>query len=135
LVQGACDMHILVPPKKEAAVFGLSIGQCHATVIMEALLRWGTGRLNSQPRSCDSSPMELSSSRRLGFGEVRRQSDASHIQQRANANSDASRLPMYSHIGNLTSHLNAVSYFDPFGIFRESGFGRNFCVVSWTLHA
>jgi hypothetical protein len=72
-----------------------------------------TRRLGSCPRPED-----------WDLGKVDANRTPSHIPQRGEANSDAGRFPMYSHNGNLTSLLHAVTCFGPIGIFRESGPGR-----------
>lgn len=94
----ACDMHILVPPLRRLlySAYRLSrpCNRHHGKLCCSGV------RLSSQPMSCDSSRRVLSSSRRLGFGEVQRQSDASHytarpccyLPQRVKANNDAGSI-------------------------------------------
>jgi hypothetical protein len=113
------------PTKEEAAVSVLSMVNAMQPSLWK--LCSSGERLSSQPRSCDSSPRELSSSRRLGFGEVQSQSDTSHIPQRGKTNSYASRFPMYSHNGNLTSHLHVVSCFGPFWNLPRTRVRTDFC--------
>ncbi len=73
----ACDVHILVPPLKEAPAACLGHRLSTPCASRGASCVAVGERRCSQPSSCDSSRRELLASRRLGYGAVRRQSDAS----------------------------------------------------------